>query len=85
MGMGCGNASLPPAARGPIIARVAQFRRLHVPAPRVGELTLDPAQARHARGSLRLEEGAEVEVFDEAGNVATATLAYRGAQARQSA
>jgi 16S rRNA (uracil1498-N3)-methyltransferase len=79
MGRGCGNASLPPAGRGPIIGRVAQFRRLHVPALRVGELTLDPAQARHARGALRLEEGAEVEVFDEAGNVATGTLAYSGA------
>jgi 16S rRNA (uracil1498-N3)-methyltransferase len=79
MGLGCGNASLPRAACGPIIGGVAQFRRLHVPALRVGELALDPAQARHARGPLRLEEGAAVEVFDEAGNVATGTLVYRGA------
>jgi 16S rRNA (uracil1498-N3)-methyltransferase len=80
MGGGCGNASLPAARRGPIIRHVAQFRRLHVPALRVGELTLDPAQARHARGALRLEEGAEVEVFDEAGNVATGILAFSGAR-----
>jgi len=71
-----GNDALPPRGPWPIIRGVAHFRRLHVPALHVGELPLDPAQARHARGALRLEEGAQVEVFDAAGNVATGTLRY---------
>ena len=75
---------MPPAGPGPIIRRVAQFRRLHVPAVREGDLPLDPGQARHARAVLRLEEGAQVEVFDDGGNVASGTLVYdaQGASVR---
>src|SRR5688500_16599076 len=48
-------------ARGrPIIAAVA--RRVHVSRLSVGEITLDPAQAHHARDVLRLTEGTPVEV-----------------------
>ena len=44
----------------------------------VGELTLDAAQARHARSVLRLTDGAEVEVFDDAGRVVRGVLLVRG-------
>ena len=40
----------------------------------VGDVPLDPVQARHARDVLRLEAGTEVELFDGEGNVARGTL-----------
>ena len=40
----------------------------------VGEFTLAPAAARHVRDVLRLTEGTVVEVFDDAGAVASGTL-----------
>lgn len=49
-------------------------RRLHVPHLRPGELSLDAIQARHARDALRLEAGDTVELFDDAGNAASAEL-----------
>jgi 16S rRNA (uracil1498-N3)-methyltransferase len=56
----------------PIIARVA--RRIHVAAVRVGHVTLNDAEAHHARDVLRLEPGDAVEVFDDGGRIAHATL-----------
>ncbi len=50
------------------------LRRLHVPRLFVGDVPLDPVQARHARNVLRLETGTEVEVFDSESNVSRATL-----------
>jgi 16S rRNA (uracil1498-N3)-methyltransferase len=41
---------------------------------------LDAPQAHHARAVLRLGDGAAVEVFDDAGNVASGTLAFDGAR-----
>ena len=45
-------------------------RRLHVVDLRAGLLTLDPGQSHHARQVLRLGDGDEVEVFDDAGAIA---------------
>jgi 16S rRNA (uracil1498-N3)-methyltransferase len=42
----------------------------------MGEIPLDPAQAHHAREVLRLAEGTDVEVFDNAGSVAAGTLVF---------
>jgi 16S rRNA (uracil1498-N3)-methyltransferase len=50
-------------------------RRVYVPRLDPGENPLDPAQAHHARNVLRLTDGAEVEVFDDAGRVARGVLA----------
>ena len=63
----------------PIIARVP--RRIHIPVVRVGDVPLDVGQAHHARAVLRLADGAAVEVFDDAGNVAAATLVFDGPRA----
>lgn len=63
-----------------IIARVSR-RRLHTPALHVGEVALDPAQAHHARVVLRLADGAEVELFDDAGQRARGVLHLDGSQA----
>ena len=49
-------------------------RRVHVPHLTPGDLALDAAQAHHVRDVLRLEEGAEVEVFDDAGRAARGRL-----------
>jgi 16S rRNA (uracil1498-N3)-methyltransferase len=51
-------------------------RRLHVSNLFVGQVPLDPAQARHARDVLRLKAGDEVELFDDAGIVAIGTLLF---------
>lgn len=50
------------------------MRRIHVQSLRAGENFLDASQARHARDVLRLREGQEISVFDDAGQVATGTL-----------
>jgi len=55
------------------------LRRLHTPRLSVGEIPLDSAQARHARDVLRLTDGTVVELFDDAGAVATGTLILHGA------
>ena len=39
-----------------------------------GRIELDRAQAHHLRGVLRLKQGDPVEAFDDAGNVAAATI-----------
>lgn len=62
----------------PIIGGVA--RRLHAPKLFVGQVPLDPAQARHAREALRLKEGDEVELFDDAGAVTKGTLLFVGSK-----
>ena len=54
------------------------LRRVHVPSVQPGEISLDAGQARHARDVLRLESGATVEVFDDAGTVATGELVIAG-------
>jgi 16S rRNA (uracil1498-N3)-methyltransferase len=54
------------------------IRRLHTQTLFVGDIPLDPTQARHARDALRLEEGTAVEVFDDAGSTASGTLRFRG-------
>lgn len=54
------------------------LRRIHVSRVLLGEVELDPAAAHHARNVLRLEDGAPVEVFDDSGAVAAATLVFRG-------
>ena len=49
-------------------------RRLHVVDLRPGLLTLDPGQSHHARQVLRLGDGDEVELFDDAGAVARGSI-----------
>lgn len=49
-------------------------RRLHIAELRTGLLSLDAGQARHARQALRLLDGDEVELFDNAGKKAIATI-----------
>jgi len=48
---------------------------------RVGDVPLDANEAHHARTVLRLTDGSAVEVFDDAGNEATATLVFDGPRA----
>jgi 16S rRNA (uracil1498-N3)-methyltransferase len=50
------------------------LRRVHVPILSVGRVTLDESQGRHAVDVLRLASGTAVEVFDDAGRVATGEL-----------
>jgi 16S rRNA (uracil1498-N3)-methyltransferase len=50
-----------------------------VPRLAAGEIALDPVQAHHARDVLRLTDGTEVEVFDDAGRVARGVLAVSAA------
>jgi 16S rRNA (uracil1498-N3)-methyltransferase len=57
------------------------MRRIHVPEVFEGEITLDPAEAHHARDVLRLGEGANVEVFDSSGKIGQATIARATPQA----
>ena len=54
------------------------LRRIHVSRISPGDIPLDPAEARHARDVLRLESGAAVEVFDDAGAVASGELILAG-------
>lgn len=70
---------LPPGAPRPIIAGVP--RRIHIPVVRVGDVPLDANEAHHARTVLRLTNGSAVEVFDDAGNAASATLVFDGPRA----
>jgi 16S rRNA (uracil1498-N3)-methyltransferase len=49
-------------------------RRVHTPRLRTGEIELDPAVSRHVRNVLRLDEGSRVEVFDDAGAVASGEI-----------
>jgi len=53
-------------------------RRLHTPKLFVGDVPLEAAQARHARDVLRLNEGTEVEIFDDEGAVARGILRFEG-------
>jgi 16S rRNA (uracil1498-N3)-methyltransferase len=71
------DGSLPGRERSPIIAGVA--RRIHVHQLRPGEpITLDRAEAHHARHVLRLSDGARVEVFDDAGTSGEGVLMLNG-------
>ncbi len=49
-------------------------RRVHTPRLCIGRVELDQAGSRHARDVLRLEAGTEVEVFDDAGGVASGVI-----------
>ncbi len=53
-------------------------RRVHTPTLKLGDNTLDPVQAHHLRAVLRLAEGDEVELFDNAGRSARGTLFFLG-------
>ena len=53
-------------------------RRIHVPKLQPGEIVLTGEQAHHARKVLRLDDGAAVEIFDDAGQVAAGVLLHRG-------
>ena len=68
----CRNESLPPPVRRLIIADVR--RRIYVTQVTVGEADLPPAEAHHARDVLRLKAGTTVELFDDAGTSAAATI-----------
>ena len=57
------------------------IRRFHTPRVVTGLNPLDARQGKHARDVLRLEEGAEVELFDDAGTVATGVLVYEANKA----
>lgn len=50
------------------------IRRVHTTKLIVGEIALDAGESRHLRDALRLETGTEIEVFDDAGNVARGTI-----------
>ena len=50
------------------------LRRVHTPRLHVGSITLDPSGSKHARDVLRLDEGDQVEIFDDAGNVAVGAI-----------
>lgn len=54
--------------------------RFYCPELTVGELTLDAAQSRHARSSLRLRDGDAVLLFDGRGRTAEATIAVASAR-----
>jgi 16S rRNA (uracil1498-N3)-methyltransferase len=54
------------------------MRRVRVEHVKLGSLDLEEGEAHHARDVLRLEMGAEVEVFDEAGRVGAARIASVG-------
>ena len=62
------NEILPLGARRLIIPPVP--RRVHCPHVSPGSITLDPRQSHHLRDVLRLAAGEEVELFDDAGNIA---------------
>ena len=49
-------------------------RRVHVPSVIQGRLVIGPDESHHLRDVLRLETGAEVELFDAAGRAAVATI-----------
>jgi 16S rRNA (uracil1498-N3)-methyltransferase len=66
------------APPGPLLIIPAVVRRVHVSSVQPGDISLDAVQARHARDVLRLQSGAAVEVFDDAGTVATGELVIAG-------
>lgn len=84
---GGGNELLSHHPQRPIIAQLVP-RRLHVPS--LADLDTDPAgklalpsdQAHHARKVLRLSDGDTVELFDDAGRVATGILRMAGRAGR---
>jgi 16S rRNA (uracil1498-N3)-methyltransferase len=53
------------------------LRRFHVPVLTPGDLPLDSVQAHHARDVLRLADGVEVNLFDDAGATARGILLHR--------
>lgn len=60
-------------------------RRIHVRQVRLGTISLDAAEAHHARDVLRLGVGAMVELFDNTGQLADATLTRADAGGVQAA
>jgi 16S rRNA (uracil1498-N3)-methyltransferase len=59
----------------------ALMRRFHTPKLITGLNPLDARQGKHARDVLRLESGAQVELFDDSGAVAAGLLIYEGNRA----
>lgn len=49
-------------------------RRVHVGRLTPGQFSLDPAQAHHVRDVLRLSPGSPLELFDDTGHTATASI-----------
>jgi 16S rRNA (uracil1498-N3)-methyltransferase len=66
------NEMLPFFGRCLIIGRVT--RRIHVSELRAGLIDLPADQAHHLRDVLRLGAGESIELFDDTGNVAEATI-----------
>jgi 16S rRNA (uracil1498-N3)-methyltransferase len=50
------------------------LRRVHTQRVYVGQITLDASESKHLRDVLRVEAGASVEIFDDAGNTAIASV-----------
>jgi 16S rRNA (uracil1498-N3)-methyltransferase len=50
------------------------LRRVHVSHLAPGALSLNPAEAHHVRNVLRMQAGDQIELFDDAGATAVATL-----------
>lgn len=67
---------LPTGKQPTIIAPVP--RRVHVLQVRAGTVPLSRDESHHVRDVLRLDAGAEVELFDDAGNVGAGVLEYDG-------
>lgn len=79
----CRKASQTKVAAGPGVLIIAAVpRRVHVSRIVPGEVPVDSGQARHVRDVLRLEAGAAVEVFDDAGAVAAGELVFAGRDVR---
>jgi 16S rRNA (uracil1498-N3)-methyltransferase len=53
-------------------------RRIHAPLLHPGPVPLTAEQAHHARKVLRLSDGETVELFDDAGHVASGVLQFEG-------
>ena len=57
-----------------------RMRRVHVAQLNAGEIVLAAADAHHLRDVLRLPDGADVEVFDDAGRTAQGVIVWATAQ-----
>ena len=69
------------AGSKPLLIISPVSRRFHITQLIVGPNPLDARQSKHAREALRLQEGVEVELFDDAGALGTGVLCYAGRQA----
>jgi 16S rRNA (uracil1498-N3)-methyltransferase len=55
---------------------VGMIRRVHLPSLTAGSIALPATEAHHIRDVLRLTVGATIELFDDAGNVATGIIKH---------